>query len=260
MEVYGEIPSSRDLYPWCMGDLWMYYSSVLEKHNVTDIPRVTSYCPAHVNKTLNFTGVDGQRYEINNPLEPAGITWSWHNPQPNEPWGPHSPILNGTWVEVMHRRYPSDEKSGAWLFYAPGSGIWFNLGRSISFQSHGQAYAYFNASYKINGTKNNPLCQNNVNITTYNECMSHVAASMGYDSIQFMDSCPLSCSYNKTVLAVANMNYEIVAVKLQGMYTCITESGQSPFVRSGWRGDRACTCNETGRSPSYNLNCDEVPL
>ena len=257
--VYGEIPNSRDLYPWCMGDQWLFYDSVIEKFNVTDIPPVSSTCPASINKTLNQTGFEGQRYVTNNPFQTKGITWSWHSAMPNNPWAPQQPIANNTWIEVMHREVPKDEKTGAWMFYAPGSGIWANLGNSIVFQSHGQAFAYFNATYVINGTSNNPLCVNNTNITTSNECMSHIATLQGYDSIQFMDTWPLQCEIKKTVIVEANMNYEFVFVKLQGMYTCATESGQSPFIRSGWRGDRNCTCFNNNGSATNNLNCHEVP-
>ena len=256
--VYGEIPASRDLYPWCKGNLWMYYESVLTEFNVTDIPPIAAECPADANVTLNQTGVEGQRYAINNPLQPYGISWSWHNPQPDKPTAPQSPIPNNTWVEVMHRKVDYDEKTGAWLFYAPGSGIWFNLGRTIVFESHGQAFEHFNATFAVNSTHNNPLCINNVNITTTNECMSHVATLQGYDSIQFMDTWPLDCTYNKTIVTRANMNYEFVAVGLQGYYACISEWGDSPKVRSGWRGNRPCTCFEN-RSKTDNLNCREVP-
>jgi len=256
--VYGEIPSSADLYPWCMGHQWMFFNSMITEHNVTDIPPVTSTCPAFINKTLNQTGVEGQRYLTNNPFQPTGLTWSWHSSAPNDPWAPQQPFANDTWVEVMHKMYPTDEKTGAWLFYAPGSGIWFNLGRTISFQTHGDAFVFFNATYVINGTTNNPLCVNNVNITTTNECMSHVAMLMGYDTIQFMDTWPLDCIVNKTYVVDANMNYEFVAVKMQGMYACISEDGLSPLVRSGWRGDRPCTCLNNG-SWTYHLNCQEVP-
>ena len=256
--VYGEIPSSADLYPWCIGDQWLFFDSMIAKNNVTDIPPVTSSCPSNINKTLNQTGYEGQRYLVNNPLQPAGLTWSWHSAVPNDPWAPQLPIANNTWVEVMHRMVTTDEKSGAWLFYAPGSGIWINLGTTISFLSHGEAYQFFNATFVVNATTNNPLCVNNVNITTSNECMSHIAALQGYDSIQFMDTWPTTCTINKTVVMDANMNYEFVATKLQGMFACLSEDGLSPLVRSGWRGDRQCTCAFNGSSV-HNLNCAEVP-
>ena len=197
---------------------------------------------------------------MNNPLSPSKISWSWHNPQPQKPEAPQSPIPNHTWVEVMHREYPKDEKAGAWMFYAPGSGIWFNLGNSITFMTHGDGFEYFNASFNINSTHNNPKCVNNSNITTTNECMSTVAAEMGYDSIQFLDTWPLSCPSKKIPNATkANMNYEFVAVKMQGEFACTSANGTSPVIRTGWRGDRQCTCINNGTHGS-NLNCEEIPV
>ena len=61
-----------------------------------------------------------------------------------------------------------------------GSGIWFNLGKTISFQSHGQAYVFFNV------THSNPWPKNSTSITTNNEWMCFLAAKAGYDSIQFL--------------------------------------------------------------------------
>ena len=46
----------------------------------------------------------------------------------------------------MHRSYPADEKTGAWFYYAKGSGIWFNLGRTIAFETHAEGYKFFNGS------------------------------------------------------------------------------------------------------------------
>ena len=45
--VYGEIPADRDLYPWCMGDAWMFYNQQLNLSNITDIPPLPSLCPMY---------------------------------------------------------------------------------------------------------------------------------------------------------------------------------------------------------------------
>lgn len=57
-----------------------------------------------------------------------------------------------------------------WLIYAPGSGIYFNLGVTISFAEHQDAYTHFN----IAGGQD------------MNEALSKAAAAVGYDSIQFL--------------------------------------------------------------------------
>ena len=46
----------------------------------------------------------------------------------------------------MHERDPfGDEHNGAWYLYAKGSGVWYNIGKTISFPEHADAYAHFNA-------------------------------------------------------------------------------------------------------------------
>ena len=54
-------------------------------------------------------------------------------------------------------------------------------------------------------------CPRSVNITRPQECMSWLAAKAGYDSIQFLQNAPQTCDK-----VHANMNYEIVGVRLQG--------------------------------------------
>ena len=63
-----------------------------------------------------------------------------------------------------------DETHGAWLLYTPGSGIYFNLGRTIAFAEHEDAYDHF----QISG------------VPDYNSAMSAAAAAQGYDSVQFL--------------------------------------------------------------------------
>ena len=46
---------------------------------------------------------------------------------------------------MLHEADPfGDEHVGMWLVYAPGSGIYFNLGTTISFAEHQDAYDHFN--------------------------------------------------------------------------------------------------------------------
>ena len=71
-------------------------------------------------------------------------------------------------------------------------------------------------------------------------------------------SAPQSCSYSSSAAVKANMNYELVSTKLQGMYPCGSADGRSPLIKSGWMGDRPCTCNNTA-APTLNLYCEESP-
>ena len=58
-----------------------------------------------------------------------------------------------------------DEHYGAWFLHAKGSGVWYNIGKSITFADHGDAYNHFNAHD--------------------NEAMCRAAAAAGFDTIQF---------------------------------------------------------------------------
>ena len=254
--VYGEIPQDATLYPWCMGDQWMFYDTLLNASNVTDIPPIPAICPM-INTTLNVTDApEGQRYAQNNPFSPEHLSWSWHPSNQTNPLLPWTPFANATWVEVMHRLYASDEKTGAWFYFAKGSGIWLNIGKTIDFEAHANAYTFFNVTDNM---ATGGLCAGLVNITTPNECMCYLAAAQGYDTIQFMKSAPQICPYSKTPSVQANMNYELVSTHLQGEYACTSPDGLSPLIRTGWLGSRQCTCNATS-SPTQNLNCAEVPV
>ena len=127
----------------------------------------------------------------------------------------------------------------AWFYYAKGSGVWFNLGKTWSGPDHGDAYKFFH------------VAEGSVNGGPANERMCQAAASQGYDSIQFLahsvSECP-KCGHT--------MNYELVSTKLKGEYACTSSSGHSDLIRRGWAGGDACVCDE---KRGY-INCAGVPF
>ena len=53
--MYGTVPQDPELYPWCIGDAWMFYDHVLEAANITagvDIPHLGGYCPGGNGSTV----------------------------------------------------------------------------------------------------------------------------------------------------------------------------------------------------------------
>ena len=77
---------------------------------------------------------------------------------------PISGFANDTWIEVL--RYSADPgQMGFWMFYAPGSGIRFHLGRTIAFLDHNQAGQHLGAKSAIQ--------------------IAERALALGYDSVQF---------------------------------------------------------------------------
>merc|ERR1719421_1665814 len=94
---------------------------------------------------------------------PPFTSWVWHP----YPW---AALTANSWQEVLHQSDPfGDEHFGAWLIYAPGSGIYFNLGVTKAFPEHIDAYKYFG-----------------VTAGNLNEEMSKAAVAKGFDSVQFL--------------------------------------------------------------------------
>lgn len=55
---------------------------------------------------------------------------------------PYKPIESNIFVEVTHCTDPeveSNENVGAWYYYAPGSGIYFNVGNTKAYNDHNDA-------------------------------------------------------------------------------------------------------------------------
>jgi len=142
------------------------------------------------------------------------------------------------WVEIMREKDPfGDEHKGAWFLYAKGSGIYFNTGKTISFDEHKDGYTHFKVHSGI-----------------YNEVMSENAAAQGYDTIQFLkhqDHVNYPCA---TKDHIPFMNIEIVGVKMVGTYACVNPSGRD-VLRAGWGASRPCICDN---KQSFT-NCQNVP-
>ena len=109
--------------------------------------------------------------------------------------------------------------------YAKGSGVWYNIGKSITFKEHADAFAHF-------GVRDN-------------EAMCRAAAAAGLDTVQFSahhDHTNYPCD---TAGGYPYMNIEIVAVKLGGTYACGEDkpSGQDPgHLKAGWH-SKPCNCD-----------------
>lgn len=126
--------------------------------------------------------------------------------------------------------------------YTPGSGIYFNLGKTIAFNEHQDAYTHF-------GVKSGD----------FNEELSKVAAGQGYDSIQFLahvDHINYQCdTKNMGNKGLDYMGVEIIACKLVGTYACCTQAGAPNVIKAGWQGSRPCLCD----NKHDFINCQGVP-
>jgi hypothetical protein len=171
-------------------------------------------------------------YSENNFYQPTSVSWIWHS-------YPYTAVSPNTWAEVIHEQDPfGDEHFGAWFLYAPGSGIYFNIGKTISFPEHDDAYKFFG-----------------VTGGNINEGMSQKAASAGYDSVQFLahkDHTNYPCDRQA---GLDYMGLEIVGVKLVGTYACGSSAGSIPSIRAGWKAAVECSCDNGQKF----LNCKGVP-
>ena len=213
-DLYGTLPTT---FPLNTADWWMLYDSLLTKHAIK-LPQSAGQC-APPNCQLNLFGE-------NNMYSPPS-KWIWHPPPLGG--GGYPMFAANQWVEVMHEADPfGDEHYGAWFLYAKGSGVWYNIGKTLSFPEHLDAYIYFNVRD--------------------NEAMCRAAAAAGYDTLQFTqhrDTTNYPCTRNPNPGKYPYMNIEIVAVKLQGTYPCGSLSKPDPNVlRSGYA-DKPCDCDNS---------------
>jgi hypothetical protein len=227
MSIYGELPRA---FPVKTEDLWLLYDVQLLNAKVKQVPASVGTCP-----TANPP--KGQRYNVNNVYAAPFNSWVWH------PY-PYQQLPANSWQEVQHQADPfGDEHFGAWFVYAPGSGIYFNLGKTVAFSEHLDAYTHFA-----------------IKSGDANEEVSKAAVADGYDSIQFLahvDHVNYQCdSHNTGHAGLAYMGVEIVAVKFVGTFACGSSSGAPSNVRSGWEASRQCHCDNSKQI----LNCKGVPM
>lgn len=225
-QVYWVVPPFK--YPFCVGDLMIFYDDKIDQNGVM-IPPIAGDCPPH-------GAPEGRRYRRNNYYQRAGVSFSWHAP-------PYTALPSHTWAEVTHAADPfGDEHYGMWLLWTPGSGIWLDLGNSIAFSEHSDAFKHFGIQ----------------NTTFANEEMSQSAASAGYDSIQFtrhVDHVNYPCD---TAAGVKYMGLEIVATRLTGTYACgrPDELHWGDIIQAGWQPGHSqyCGCDEA----IGVLNCNGI--
>lgn len=222
--VYGS--ESMYDYPIDTGSNWFLYDDLLATAKVTRIPASAGNCPTRDPPA-------GQRYK----------NWPYHSliTQASGVWHPYpyAALPGNKWVEAMHEKDPfGTEHFGAWMLYAPGSGIYVWTGNTIAFPEHADAYAHFGIkAHDDHGDMN--------------EAMSRAAAAKGYDTVQFLAH-PDAVSYPCAERAgLAYMGLEIVAVKLAGVYSCMAKNPSIHVLRSGWKGQFACHCSN---AMNY-LNC-----
>jgi len=139
----------------------------------------------------------------------------------------YASIPDNTWIEVTHKGLPDTEKAGMWFNYAPGSGVWFNTGKTRIFENHAVA------AQELCGWQHGDEPAD----------LARCAKAKGLDSIQFQDD----WGYPEGV--------ELIAVNLEGAYPCGTaKSGRVDSFRSGWLASAPCSCDNNVSDGFLNCN------
>jgi len=207
-EVFGWVPSSG--YPICIFDFWYLHVSKVNK------------CKAKTPSAMvaKHNGQVGSWFNTMWSLQPPDASWILHHTVPN------GGLVDNTWIEGTHHQVGTpgggDEIHGAWFVPAHGSNLWFNLGKTKVFPSHGAAASFF--------------CGHAANDPQTAAC----AVAKGYDSYQFV--------YN----GLTDLN-EVVLARRNGGYICTQKDTNTAF-RAGWEAALPCVCNEA--IPTKVSNCD----
>lgn len=211
LSVYDELPAE---FPLDMGSFSVFHTDKLADAGINLHFNYLYYllCPS----------TEGALYRNMSLTNDArGTTWVYHKP-------PYKPYADNTLVEVAHCAnsiVSKFESTGIWFYAAKGSGVYFNLGKTISFNDHIDAAKYFL----------NKDCTTNFQGKECEELFEEMfkKAAEKYDSVQFLNHTDMRCG---------NTAIEIVGVKYVGQFPCGNENGKG-ILKKGWNGSKDCECD-----------------
>lgn len=243
-EEYHGLPEE---YPFCTFDLWWLNSkaSSFAALKLTPDPSKASH-GNHINHTWHKGDYnDGDLFETDFGMN------IYHSVAPT--------VQNDTWLEIMHSLFPT-ETEAMWFSRERGTGIWYNVGKTISFVSdsgHLACFDYFGKQgCKYPPPPNPPpggwsnlncsdpkLVQYCLELAAGQENqMATCAAADGYESVQF------SSAAGPIIETFGHVSWlELLSTSLRGNYSCGTaEGGTSAGFRFGWDASEPCDCIEGG--------------
>lgn len=242
-EQFGGLPKE---YPFCTYDLWTINKAA---KSYPALGLILDPAKESKGNTMNHTWHAGD-YNDGDFYKTDFGAWIYHSDA--------AVVKNHTWIEVEHLLFKTETKA-MWFTRARGTGIWYNVGKTITFVSddnhpHTAAYKYF-GDRGCNCTNPNPPpgpepnCSDPKQIQmclergAYQEnAMAACAAAEGYESVQFA---PAPGPIVETFGHVGWL--ELLSTSLVGKYACGTpEGGITAGFRSGWRASEPCDCVEGG--------------
>lgn len=206
-KVYGGIPTTG--YPICIANFDFIYEPIATAAGV--VSKAKRECPQKNS---------GDYYK---QMGPAHLEASWNS------W-----IYNPThyvgmpknhWIEITHRKQGAGlEGHGSWMYYAPGTAIWFNLGNTQAYNDHVPAMVAIIGSSK--GCSPTSDCTGHLN-----ELMQ-AAAKKGIQSLQFLHR-------HHYLAPPCTRAIEVVGTFGSGTSTC----GKG-WLRAGWEASQPCNCDD----------------
>lgn len=248
-EIYGGLPIQ---YPFCTFDLWYLngYAFSYPSLNLNPDPSKAS-----IGNKLNHTFHKGD-YNDGDFYQTDFGMWIYHSDA--------AVVTSNTWIEIQHALFTT-ETEAMWFTRSRGSGIWYNVGKTISFVSddgHLAAYEYFEKrGCKYPPPPDLPVDLNCSDPKQVEMCLELAAArenqlavcaaAEGYESIQFA-SAP-----GPIINTFGHVGWlELLSTSLRGNYSCGTpEGGTSAGFRYGWEASKPCDCIEGG-FPYAPTNCN----
>jgi len=224
--VYGSVPTRG--YPICVWNFAFIYSPLLKSAGFTSNPATT--CP------WNPAPPEGQYYtNMVRPPYAASFAAAIYNSHQFQA------IPSKTWVEITHGAIGGGtEAVGSWMYYAPGSAVWFNTG------ANSKAYPDHGASMK-------EMCGKNCGFGP----LFTAAKAKGYTSIQYIQHADQSCGRISGIDHPGRQwSIEIVDTNGVGQFGC---GAQKSSYRAGWEAEYECMCSNGWTDPAHsnlhNFNC-----
>lgn len=248
--LYGQTVDDVNNYPIDLKSFWILDSQLLlisgldlnaKKHSTfingyLDCPTQPSEIYQNMSN-LDMLGIDPM--EGGTGHDPPGSLWLYHPP-------PYSAIPSDTKVEVSHCGFGSltakEEEFGYWMYFAPGSGVFYDVGNTKAFQTHRQAVAYFLPQEE---------CKNMYCKEHYTEMVK--VASKSFTSIQFLSHGDSRCGLTSIeILDVQHSGADVCG--LPGSWSSVNH-GLS--ISAGLRGQCQCQCKkgQCVKCTTTNMKC-----
>lgn len=120
------------------------------------------------------------------PGQPCDLS-VWHRPA----WDVPLPISAAQSFEIIEIiRFPDQVGSSHWFYYGKGSGIWINVGTTIWFRDHQEAYEHFGVEGYFDGG----------HTQQDEEMLAGALRANGYDTVQFL--CTTENVYKYEIMTV----------------------------------------------------------